>query len=916
MSQLLLRNWLLAPLTILLATSAMVASVDGSDSLAGSQGTDTTLPATESQLTIAGRGRFAGLSVTVNQTTNLIDQAVSVTWRGGEETIQGPVRFAGNFLQIFQCWGDDDGTVPENPGPPPEQCVQGATTGVYSGIPASAVPAGTATQRVISVRDWANFDPAVGTLDERTGVVWRSFRAVDGTEIGAHVDPTFTPSRPGGNYWLNPYFSIVTTNESAASPTLANGEGAELFQVATGLQSSGLGCGQRVQRVGNDIRIPKCWLVVVPRGSPSEENVGTPFAERADNFGVVTSPVAPEAWANRIAFPLGFNPVDSPCSIASRDRRIAGNELVGPAVASWQPALCAGGERPPYSYVPVPDSSARGFIVNPIAGAPGMAVVQQPIDPALVSGDNPIVYAPLTLSGISFGFNVERIPRFDAEAGAQALAGVRVANINLTPRIVAKLLTQSYRRQLEIFEPPDYGWLPTNPAHLGDDPDFLRFNPEFSLLSIFEGRTFSGLQLPANNSDIAEQVWDWVLSDPEAAAWLAGEPDSWGMKVNPAYATEALLNPSGFPFGNPTPTSFPKADPYCYQGELVGSVEPPPLCGTDWMPYARSLSETASRTRRAFDGARIALNVAAQAPSQVWGGTTPQIVGRRSMIAITDTSSAALFGLQSARLSRAGDNRDNRVFIAPDQAGLQAGLSAMVPSDVPGVLEASPTAQVDRAYPLTALTYAAVAPLALDGDERNDYASFLEYAAGAGQVRGTASGQLPAGYEPLSSELAAQTREAAKAIRELQPPTATPQPQQPPSPPSPAPTLLPNPAGGAAPSALPSAAPASSASSALRPSQATTANPPAAVEDPIGASEASPEAVESTEVIPDEVPLQGPDERSAITTPTPSQGVGVGRVAVPVLGVTTLASALLALEMTKRPRRARSDGDQSGTGAL
>ena len=105
------RNWILAPLAIVLASSAIVGSVSGADSVAGSQGTDTSLPVTDSQVTVAGRGAFASLKLTVNQTKNLTNQAVSITWQGGAPTIQGPGRFACNFLQIFQCWGDDDGSV-------------------------------------------------------------------------------------------------------------------------------------------------------------------------------------------------------------------------------------------------------------------------------------------------------------------------------------------------------------------------------------------------------------------------------------------------------------------------------------------------------------------------------------------------------------------------------------------------------------------------------------------------------------------------------------------------------------------------------------------------------------------------------------------------------------------------------------
>jgi hypothetical protein len=770
------RNWILAPLAIMVVSSAIVGSASGADSLAGSQGTDTSLPATASQVTVSGRGAFESLKLTVNQTKNLTNQAVSITWEGGQPTIQGPGRFAGNFLQIFQCWGDDDGSVPGNPGPPPEQCVQGASNGTYNGVSGAAFPSGNAVTRVISQSGWANFDPADGSFEAQTGLLWRPFRAVDGTVVNGQVDPNFNPVLPGANYWLNPYFNIVTTNEVPGAATSADGTGAELFQLETGVQSSGLGCGQRTQTVDGQKQVPKCWIVVVPRGTPTVENAGTPLEDRADSFGVSTSPLAEAPWANRIAIPIEFNPVDSPCRLGVTERRIAGNELAAPAVASWQPALCSGGSLPPFSYAPTGDGQARGFIANPTTGSPGMAIVQRPVDPAAVRPNNPVVYAPLTVSGLTIGFNVERIPRSPASPESLAIEGVRVAEINLTPRLVAKLLTQSYRRQLEIFVPPTYEWMQANPAQMGDDPDFVQFNPEFAQLSVFEGRSFSGLQLPTGNSDAAEQLWKWVLSDPEAAAWLAGTPDEFGMKVNPYYSTTAAVNPTGNAFGNPAPNSFPKADPYCYQSEPLAATTPPPLCGTDWMPYARSFDETASRARRSFDGARIALNPFAQSPSAAWGRSNPQVLGRRAMLSLTDTSSASTYGLQAARLSRSGDNGPDRTFIAPDTKGLSAGLAAMVPGKVAGVVE-PPTGPIDEAaYPLTTITYAAIAPLALDAQARSEYAAFLEYASGPGQVRGAQLGQLPAGYVPLSPELVEQTAAAAQTVRTLQPVVAAPAP--------------------------------------------------------------------------------------------------------------------------------------------
>ncbi|MGZ7086124.1 MAG: hypothetical protein ACXVIH_07350, partial [Ilumatobacteraceae bacterium] len=536
-------TWLLGPLAIL-AMTVLATSGARAVPIAGSQGTDTALPPTDSQVTVQGRGEFANLAITVNQTDNLTDQAVSITWTGGQPTVSGPGRFGRQYLQIMQCWGDDDGTVAANPGPPPEQCEQGAVAGTYGGVPAGVYPAGFALSRVISRSDWANFDANVGVLDTRDTNVWLPFRSVDGTVVNIQTDPAFNPAVIGGHFWLNPFYNIITTNEIAGAVTGPDGTGAELFSVVTGVQSSGLGCGQKVQPVaGGGKKVPQCWIVVVPRGTPAEENVGTPWEGTiADQAGVVTSPVSPAAWQHRIAIPISFNPVDSPCALGADERRLSGSEVAYPAVASWQPSLCANGDLPPYSYAPVPDGSARLQLLSKAPGAPGMVVVSQPIPPTAVDPANPVVYAPLTVSGLVIGFNIERNPRTDAPPEEQQLAGVRIADLNLTPRLLAKLLTQSYRGQVNIQQPPPYAWTANNPAHMGLDPDFLQFNPEYALLQTADTRTFGGLQLPEGSSDAAQQLWAYVLADPEARAWLDGQPDPWGMKVNPVYATTAAAN--------------------------------------------------------------------------------------------------------------------------------------------------------------------------------------------------------------------------------------------------------------------------------------------------------------------------------------------------------------------------------------
>lgn len=852
--------------------------------MAGSQGTETSLPPTDSQVTVSGRGAFSDLKITVNQTKNLLNQAISVNWTGGQPTTnQGPGRFAGNYLQLMQCWGEDDGTNPANPGPPPEKCVFGAKAATSgSGL---FPPFTFAYERILAQSNWPNQDPNVGFLEEETGYVWRPFHSVDGRVVNSHYNPDFAPDIQGGTSWQNGLFDVVTSNEIQAAKTGPNGRGFELFEVNTGAESTGLGCGQNVEPVaGGSKRIPRCWLVIVPRGLPSEENAGTPYGgNSANSFGVVPSPLAPIPWTNRIAIPLEFNPVETACALTGDQVRLQGSELAAPAVFSWQPRLCESPGAKPFVYGTTSEASSRTQLAQGLQGAPSFVVSSRPVDAAALDPASPVVYVPLTLSGTVVAFTIERNPKVTAPDDAQALAGSRVTQLNLTPRLIAKLLTQSYLEQLSIQGASPYAWVNDNPPSMGVDPDFLQFNPEFDQLVIAFGKNFGGFLMPAPDSDAAHQLWQYVLADPEAKKWLDGTPDTWGMKVNPVYATTAAANPTGIPFADPVPSSFPKSDPFCYQGPPGGvehNIVPPPLCGTDWLPYTESLRNAARLVRAADDRARVVANPFALSADQIWSRDLPQTLGTRSILGITDSASAIQYGVQVARLSRAGDNGANRTFIAPDVNGLLAGVTAMRAGSEQAVLEPDPSATTPGAYPLTMLTYGAIKPLALDATARQEYASFVDYAAGAGQVSGPRIGQLPLGYAPLPGPLQTQAKNAAKAIREMTPP---------------APPV----------EEAPAAAPESSAIDLpfdpLDSFSITDAPAFEEVSTPTFTSELA--ASPST---------QAAGGASQPGGKTPFFAAGVARYAVPALCLIALLAALGALEITKRPRPlATAPGDVS-----
>jgi hypothetical protein len=451
------------------------------------------------------------------------------------------------------------------------------------------------------------------------------------------------------------------------------------------------------------------------------------------------------------------------------------------------------------------------------------------------------------------------------------LSGVRVEHINLTPRLVAKLLTQSYRQQffgLNVSNPPqNYAWVVGNAPYLTLDPDFIQFNPEFQSAFVGSLRTASGVVVESSTSDAAYMLWQWVLSDPEASAWLAGNPDPWGTRVNPLFSTNPSVNPSGVPFAATPPNNFPRNDPYCFQDSaLVGNPPKPvrPLCMLDTQPLSLSMQTAAQATRAANDGAKLELDPFAPSAALAWISEGPERQGNRSIFSVTDTASAARYGLQTASLSRAGDDGSARSFTPPDQAGLLAGANAMVPSSVDGVMQPDPAQEPSGAYPLTMLTYGAVSPAGLDQTARNDYASFIEYGAGPGQEQGLAFGKLPPGYAPLPDALRAQARDAAAAIRAGGPVDGGG-----------------NPGGSTSPSAF--------GSTSNRSPNGSNGSTGATSPPPAGGTASGPNPSEA--------------KRASSTTPTPDDHVGFVRYLLPGVVIVGLAANLGALALNEPKKK-------------
>ena len=714
------RAWLVGVLALLFAAPLAVSgqSVEAAES--------------GSSVTVTGTGAFADLKITVSQTRDLVNQVVEVKWRGGTPTTFGSNFTQANFLQIMQCWSE--------PGQEPtrEQCRFG------------------------------------GYVDTPTGNLYVASRQIGDRNGSAAIDPDeplLSGDHPVGTQTYVPYdspdgrtstgrrsefFDGASTNEIPIARTSSDGTGQQYFEVQTGLEADGSGCGQVVQG-----RSPDCWLVVVPRGD--REVDGTLMGTISGDRGAMgTSPLSTTNWKHRILVPLEFQPLGGECGLGTSETPIVGTELATDALTSWQPKLCASGDRN-FGFVTISDAAARNRLQSK---DPALALTDRV--PADVDG---LVTAPVAISALTIAVNIERRANYrnnagvpiqpeDVPASIRATEGLRFDRLALTPRLIAKLLTQSYKTDLANGS-ADLG---TNPVSIAEDPDFLTINPAFTPGSVrFWIPGLGRTQVPAGQTDIADQLWRYVLSDASAQKFLAGKPDPWGMVLNPKYRKLTL----------PT-DSFPRADLDC---KTIPNAPPGftlPLCTLDAYPYADSLHTAGRSAARGDTGARSTpkLGVTLSDP-QSFGAAPLQLSGERAIIALADTPTSARYELVTAALRNASGR-----FVTPTASAMNAAVDAMR-ADGTGLLQPDFSSKAKDAYPLTLVTYAATVPAKLSSDKRADYARLLRYAAGPGQEPGQALGLLPEGYLPLPKALRSETLTAAKQVASGSPalspsPTSTP----------------------------------------------------------------------------------------------------------------------------------------------
>jgi hypothetical protein len=773
-----------------------------------------------SAVTVSGTGEFADLRVTVGQTTNLINQVVTVSWTGAKPTVDTSVFL--DYLQIMQCWGDPA------KGPDRTQCQYGALFtdnrgGTWTGSRQVSYGAtfGKVKNNDGSESNWT--DPN------------ESIKAKDGEQAYVPFDSVTGGTVTTGNG--GEFFDNSTTNEIPYGRTLADGTGQEFFEAQTGTEAPGLGCGEALA----DGTARPCFLVIVPRGE-TEIN-GSTGADRPHNW-LDSSPLEQTNWDKRLVVPLKFQTIGKPCPIGTAERRTVGAEAMTEAMLRWQPALCAGTDATVYGYSQLTDDLAR----LSLAGTdPGMVFVDSPAAP---SPDAPQVYAPVAVSGLAIALNIEWQSGFDATDDDRKREGRRLSDLKLTPRLVAKLLTQSYRAGADITRDS----IKTNPLSIGSDPEFKKDNPDFTKQLDLP---FGDMLVPLGQTDLATRLWQWILADPDAKAFLTGSPDPWGMKVNPVYQTQS------WPQDN-----FPKSDLYCIKLRADDGLEHD-WCTLDMHPYANNMHDAARFAARGDTLVHNATSRDNQGAVIGWKKGAPQAPGKRAVLAVTDVATAERYGLPMAQLQNGA-----RQFVAPTPSSLLAGVTTMRTSPtVPNVLVPDPASTNSAAYPLTTVLYGATVPSAITTDAGKDYADLLRYAAGDGQTPGVEPGTLPFGYAPMPAALRALTERAATTIADNA------------GKPAPIPSVTtPAPVGGGTATGIPATTKPTSASVPV-----AGAAPSLAPAAPTPAGHGSP------------VPV-------ALTNPTPGHPVGNLRYALIIALAVGLAAALAGPIILLRAGRSAGRG--------
>ncbi len=596
---------------------------------------------------------------------------------------------------------------------------------------------------------WTGFSPSSEVLYDQTATDYPVMVAECNT---AH--PKFWKQCYGANNGgVQGAFGPFGPMNTAYATTAANGTGELDIQILTDIENQFLGCGTRHE----------CSLVIVPAqggntlvspahcGDHSIDTGGTDLGQFA--FSNQTGSCS---WNDRIVVPLRFAPAPDSCPIKNPAFAAIGSPMLLRAMNQWRAGLCAGSSKLALTF--------NSALTEPEAiqdlpsGLGDIALTTRPSPTKLVSNKT-YTYAPIAISAVAIAYWVDN-PN----------TGKPVQSLKLDPRLVLKLVTQSYSFENEGCgrgKPPKGigcdGAVDGNPFSLFDDPEFKLLNPHVQAPS-GNGAAFQVPTVESGHSDMTWELTRWIADNKDADNFLQGQFDRWGMHLNTDYL--GLKYPID---------SFTGQDSYPVIAHKYSPVFP--------------LNLVASYQAQNWD------------PGTDWEkdqfGNFPrdpiEIPGERALFAIMDEGDAAAFRFPVARiLNHAGK------YVAPTDASMAAALPAMTTAGNHVTQQVDYAKVAKNAYPLTMVIYAMVPTSGEKPTKAAAIARFLDYVATTGQRPGLQPGDLAPGYLPLTAKMRARTVSVAAEVRAQSGGTKSP---------SPSPSASPSPSTSAGAASSPSASP-------------------------------------------------------------------------------------------------------------
>jgi hypothetical protein len=548
---------------------------------------------------------------------------------------------------------------------------------------------------------WTNFKPSSDSVVHAGTTMYvvrvyqcRGTAPTSWSDCYGSKDYTYPGKQPGSTIVLpdGPANYVDAT-------TAADGTGSVQLEVRTAFESSSLGCDST----------HSCSIVVVPNnGDPANKKMDSIFATNAYMDSTW-------AWANHITVPITYAPTGATCPLGTPSVTTVGSPMLQRAVMSWQPAVCQGSSAVGIDYTGLGEPEGRATFMQ---GRADIALTTLPQAPASTEA-HAFSYAPLAVSGITVAFHVD-----------DSVTGQPIPDMKLTPRLVAKLLTESYGGTGYVApgQPVGSGNPATagNPYSLWRDPEFLALNPGHNWPV-----TWTNPLVVAGNTDLVWELTRWIEADPEARAWLAGTADQWGMHVNTDFKN----------YGYPV-SSIELRDPY-----PALSYTFVPIDGLNLV--ARSL---------------VANQPPSSSPTPDASGLHPkdpqQLPGSRQLIAIVDTADAAAFSFPEAQLRNTAGQ-----FVGPTPDALAAAEKDMTVNPDGQTRAANFTVKDAAAYPLTVIDYAMVPTSGTAATKVRQLVDMLTYVTGSGQTTGLTPGDLPPGYLPVPADLKAADTAAIDAVQ-------------------------------------------------------------------------------------------------------------------------------------------------------